>query len=594
MFNKSTFSRSLGAIFCIGATVCTVACGKESINATALMFTNENITLAVGETVSLKYLVTPKAALNGTAYWHTDNNTIAYVRNGNVIGVSAGKTNIYLNLGGLEAKCTVTVIDAGGGGTTERIVLSSNSLNLEEGGSTTLKAYVNPSDAKVTWSSNDPSIATVNNGVVTAIVAGTTKIVAKLDSGLSAECAVTVIKKSVDPTPGPSGDEGWTGTIRVGAPLAQKDFMTGLLADFNTQTKSSVTFEVTQWEEDKGPDNFTAVLSEGPDIYPYISDQTVRFYQRQALADLPSSAKKWIKSDMGNQAYDYATLAGSGKTVGYPFASDNGYVMFYSKKMAANAGITDMNDITMEELLDKAAAKDYEVDYAVSGGFYASGALMSYNNGVSMYELTMKSGGSSYSVKSSFDTENGLKAGKMIKRLYSHTNMMNMTECPGSATMATIVDCSKVTAYKNELGSDYGCAALPYTDDTKTSRLGVFLGYKFYGINPGRAGNHIELAHAVAKFLTSEYAQRKRLTELHIRPTLTSLQTEAESEEHVKALNVQSDAKGIYPLKALDSTLWSNTATSVLSIKALTETGDALDKKIKDILGELDLTLTIN
>ena len=70
-------------------------------------------------------------------------------------------------------------------------------LTLPYGGSGTLKAIVSPSDATnqtVTWSSNNPSVATVSlTGKVTAVSAGTAKITATTaDGGKTAFCTVTV------------------------------------------------------------------------------------------------------------------------------------------------------------------------------------------------------------------------------------------------------------------------------------------------------------------------------------------------------------------------------------------------------------------
>jgi len=77
------------------------------------------------------------------------------------------------------------------------VTLAPNTLNLTVGGSTgTLTATVAPSDAAnktVTWSTSDSGVATVNNGVVTAVGGGTATItVSTQDGGKTATCAVTV------------------------------------------------------------------------------------------------------------------------------------------------------------------------------------------------------------------------------------------------------------------------------------------------------------------------------------------------------------------------------------------------------------------
>ncbi len=83
------------------------------------------------------------------------------------------------------------------------ISLDSNTLVLDEGQSFTLKATVVPSDAtnqKVLWTSGDPNVATVADGLVTAVKAGNTAISATTeDGGMTAICMVTV-KSRIIPT----------------------------------------------------------------------------------------------------------------------------------------------------------------------------------------------------------------------------------------------------------------------------------------------------------------------------------------------------------------------------------------------------------
>ena len=78
------------------------------------------------------------------------------------------------------------------------VTLDKTSLTLQEKGSATLTATVEPADAtnkNVTWESSDISIATVDaSGKVTAISAGSATITATAadGSGVSASCSVTV------------------------------------------------------------------------------------------------------------------------------------------------------------------------------------------------------------------------------------------------------------------------------------------------------------------------------------------------------------------------------------------------------------------
>lgn len=75
------------------------------------------------------------------------------------------------------------------------VSLNKTSLTLEIGGSYTLIATVSPSNAtdkSVTWSSTNPSVASVSDGKVTAKSEGTTTITATVHNGKSTSCTVTV------------------------------------------------------------------------------------------------------------------------------------------------------------------------------------------------------------------------------------------------------------------------------------------------------------------------------------------------------------------------------------------------------------------
>ena len=84
------------------------------------------------------------------------------------------------------------------------VTLNKSELALYTGGSATLTATVEPENATnqaVTWTSSNPSVATVENGVVTAVSAGAATITAAAadGSGVSATCAVTVEKPYTPP-----------------------------------------------------------------------------------------------------------------------------------------------------------------------------------------------------------------------------------------------------------------------------------------------------------------------------------------------------------------------------------------------------------
>lgn len=119
----------------------------------------------------------------------------------NVTLEDAGKykatfTGSYGTLDTKEATVTINVPDV----PVTKVTLDKATLELEVDGTATLKATVEPakaSDKKVTWKSNDATVAKVSTtGVVTALKKGTSTITATAKNGVSASCEVTVKAKA--------------------------------------------------------------------------------------------------------------------------------------------------------------------------------------------------------------------------------------------------------------------------------------------------------------------------------------------------------------------------------------------------------------
>lgn len=76
------------------------------------------------------------------------------------------------------------------------VTLDKTSASVKQGKTITLTATVEPADAvnkNVTWSSNDASVASVSNGVVTGVATGNAKITVTTEDGShTASCTVTV------------------------------------------------------------------------------------------------------------------------------------------------------------------------------------------------------------------------------------------------------------------------------------------------------------------------------------------------------------------------------------------------------------------
>ncbi len=154
--------------------------------------TPSDVTINVGETLNIYPNINP--SINSYLYMNIDSSdVIEIVDFGIVRGVAPGKVTIVytLLLNNKTAECEVTVVQPA-----TSIILNKTNATLHKGETITLLANVNPYnvyDPNVTWTSTDESVATVEDGVVTAVGGGECDIVATTHNGLTAKCHINVV-----------------------------------------------------------------------------------------------------------------------------------------------------------------------------------------------------------------------------------------------------------------------------------------------------------------------------------------------------------------------------------------------------------------
>ncbi len=163
--------------------------GQVTLNKTALTFNN------IGDTEALTAGVLPSDALEAGVVWSSTDPSIAKVdRLGTVTAVSYGVTTIRARSVAdytKTATCTVSV-----GYPVTGVTLNKTSVRLITSKTTQLTATISPTNAAnkaVTWSTSNSSVATVTNGLVTAVSPGSATItVTTVDGGFTATCTVKV------------------------------------------------------------------------------------------------------------------------------------------------------------------------------------------------------------------------------------------------------------------------------------------------------------------------------------------------------------------------------------------------------------------
>ena len=179
--------------------VAVVSCVKEPdpIPVTGITLNVTSLEITEGEQDQITASISPYNADNKVVIWSSSNSSVATVSDGTVSAISPGNATVTAKTddGGYTATCQISVkarhIPV------SEIRLDSESLSLYEGGSKSLSVTVlpeNASDKSVTWTSDATDVATVENGIVKAVKAGSAAItVVSVDSGVKATCTVSVI-----------------------------------------------------------------------------------------------------------------------------------------------------------------------------------------------------------------------------------------------------------------------------------------------------------------------------------------------------------------------------------------------------------------
>ena len=181
------------------------------VNSVSLNYTDVRLS-SKGQTLQLTATVSPSNAANKSVKWTSSNTKVATVSSsGKVTAVANGNTTITATAADGSGKkdiCTVTVNIPKPADPTptptpsvvkvNSVSLNQSSLSLTKKGQTAqLSASVSPSNAtnkSINWSSSNNNVATVSNGMVTAVGNGSATITATAadGSGKKTSCSVTV------------------------------------------------------------------------------------------------------------------------------------------------------------------------------------------------------------------------------------------------------------------------------------------------------------------------------------------------------------------------------------------------------------------
>ena len=187
-----------GGLLCDTLLVHVIGSGEEPAKTTISIADGYSTSMDKGATQQLKAKVSPDDKASQVVWSASNESVLTVDANGLVTAVGDGDATITATVDGVSATTdaitvTTPVVKVSG------VSLSASNLKLAVGGEpSTLTAAVEPDNAtnkNLSWSSSDPTVATVADGVVTPVKAGAATITVTTEDGeYSATCKVTVIQ----------------------------------------------------------------------------------------------------------------------------------------------------------------------------------------------------------------------------------------------------------------------------------------------------------------------------------------------------------------------------------------------------------------
>lgn len=164
----------------------------------------EEIALLEGEEAQLNVDILPEDTTDTISYT-VDDESIAYVDdNGMITAVSKGETVVKVVCGSVEAHCTI-IVEA------IELVFEYTEVNFDQLGSE-ISIYTGSIPVEdIVWYSDDDTVATISNGVITAVGDGTTTVYGQygdIVAGCTVFCETTEAESETEATDAVITDNG--------------------------------------------------------------------------------------------------------------------------------------------------------------------------------------------------------------------------------------------------------------------------------------------------------------------------------------------------------------------------------------------------
>ncbi len=333
--------------------------------------------------------------------------------------------------------------------------------------------------------------------------------------------------------------------LTVWGSVAQQETLKQMVVKFeeaNPETKYNIKVGIC--EEDMAVSNIAPDPSAAADVFCYSNDQLIPLLRVGALAKLGGIFLDNVKTENSEDSVASGSIAygtADEKVYGYPYASDNGYFMFYDKSV-----ITDEQVGSLESIISVCETKNKKIAWAVDVPWYTAGWFFAFGCDYSV-EYDYNDNYKEKNIEISLNNEGGINACKAMSKLtsskaFSGKSTDNEKIITGFTTKSTAVAVSgtwNAPQIKKILGENYGVCKLPTVNvNGQDVQLSSFKGYKLFGVNP-HSGDKIVEAHKLAAFLSSEAMQAERFEKYMVGPTNNAAANAVKDDVTFAALNEQ-------------------------------------------------------
>lgn len=370
-----------------------------------------------------------------------------------------------------------------------------------------------------------------------------------------------------------------------------RDFEKSLVDEFKTKFEDS-RYTITVKALTKGEADAGGAIIEAPkkgaDVFSFADDQLSSLLKAGAIAEVAPYYANNVKAE--NSADSISVSSSNDKIYAFPKTSDNGYFMYYDKRVFGEGDVGDM-----DTMIKKAAEAGKSVFFSMgnawyeTGFFFTAGCTIKYENGVQTATL---------------GTPEGLSAAKAMAHI-AESEGKGFSGSPGqigeNAFVAQGFDDGTLAAavigtwmgptIKKSIGEDnVGAAKLPTVlMDGEQKQLHSFGGYKLLGVNV--FSEFPFSAQTLAYYLGSESSQIKRYETRGLIPT-NSVAAEKDTIKVDPAFKAIEDQKAYaHPQgSSVGGVYWSSGVASIGS-DIVTAKGNVSDSDLQTKLAAVEANM---